>query len=587
MLSKDGRYVVIFNGEIYNFADLKKTLIGLGRQFEGSSDTEVLLSAISEWGLEAALRQFQGMFAFALWDAQKRALSIARDRLGEKPIYFGWQTDYLLFGSELKALRAHPAWNASVDRTSLHYYLRNGYIPAPHSIYQRIYKLIPGAHITFDLASFKPGKIPNPSKFWSLRAVAEDGLLHPFSGTDVDAVQTLDHLLKTSVGRQMVSDVPLGAFLSGGIDSSLIVALMQTQSSRPVKTFTIGFSEKEYNEAQHAKAVSSYLGTDHTEFYAEPKEAMAVIPKLPKVYDEPFSDASQIPTCMVSSLARGFVTVSLSGDGGDELFGGYRRYSDSQCIWKLLKVLPSWLKQFAVKVIRLIPAEFLQRFLGWLAIFSRHEHWRGRVGDRLHKMAEIMNDFSAEEFYLYFISLWKNPAELLPSVQGFSFSPHWSEPLSTLPTQDLYPKMMLWDSTTYLPDDILVKVDRASMSVGLECRVPMLDPRVIEFAWQVPLGMKLRNKKGKWLLRELLNRYIPREITDRPKMGFGVPLGAWLRDPLREWADDLLNPARLLREQFFNPAPITKKWTEHKSGQRNWEAYLWNILMFQLWLQEA
>lgn len=578
MVSASGRYVISYNGEVYNFAGLRTELEHTGAKFRGHSDTEVLLAAFEAWGLEKAVQRFVGMFAFAVWDKQARSLTLGRDRLGEKPLYYGWQGQTFLFGSELKALKAHPAFRAEVDRNALALFLRHNYIPAPYSIYQGISKLSPGCLLTVSLSRRNPQIVP----FWSGKQAIEAGLAHSFEGSDSAAVSALEALLKDAVGLQMVADVPLGAFLSGGVDSSTVVALMQAQSCRPVKTFTIGFHEEGYDEAQHGKSVARHLGTEHTELYVMPKEAMNVIPRLPALYDEPFSDSSQIPTFLLSELARRHVTVSLSGDGGDELFGGYNRYFWATNIWRRVGWAPQPLRAALAGALTAIPP------FAWNCVFRGLARflpvgWRyANPGDKLHKLAEMLAVRTPEEIYLDLVSHWKQPAEV---VRGT----HEPPTVLTDPTQwadlpDFEQRMMYLDQMTYLPDDILTKVDRAAMGVSLETRVPFLDHRVVEFAWSLPLSMKIRHGQGKWLLRQVLYRHVPKELIERPKMGFGVPIDMWLRGPLKGWAEELLDEARLQREGYFDPRPIRGKWAEHLTGRRNWSYYLWDVLMFQAWL---
>ena len=580
MHSASGRYVLAFNGEIYNFWALREELEGLGHLFRGHSDTEVMLAAFTEWELEGALERFNGMFAFALWDREERSLYLARDRLGEKPLYYGWMGETFLFSSELKALKVHPTFRGEISRNALTLYLRYQYIPAPYTIYEGISKLSPGTRLTIDEA----GNVSGPVPYWSAKEAAERGVTNPFSGSDTEAVDELDGMLRDSVRMRMVADVPLGAFLSGGIDSSAVVAAMQSQSDRPVRTFSIGFYEEEYSEAEHAKAVARHLGTEHTELYVTPEEAMSVIPKLPTLYDEPFSDPSQIPTYLVSQLARRHVTVSLSGDGGDELFAGYNRYFWVESIWGKVGWMPQGLRSALAEALTAVSPQ------GWERAFKKlgpvlPTKARQRIpGDKLHKLAEVLTVKNPEAMYLNLVSLWKRPDAVV--IGG-------SEPLVTLtdPGQwadlpDLTQRMMYLDTVTYLPDDILVKVDRASMGVSLEGRVPFLDHRLVEFAWRVPLGMKIKDGKSKWLLRQVLNQYVPKKLIERPKMGFGVPIDAWLRKPLRGWAEALLDERRLRREGFFDPRPIREKWAEHLSGKRNWQYPLWDVLMFQAWLEE-
>jgi asparagine synthase (glutamine-hydrolysing) len=581
MASASGRYVIVFNGEIYNHLDMRTELEKSGGSFQwrGHSDTETLLAGIDVWGLEATLKRSTGMFAIALWDKQTRVLTLARDRMGEKPLYFGWQGSgehrSFLFGSELKALKRHPAFAAPIDRDALCLLLRHNYIPAPYSIYRGISKLEPGCILTVSLEQLEPKKW----KYWDTLEVASAGIKNQFTGSANEAVDALERLAKDAVRQQMMADVPLGAFLSGGIDSSTVVALMQAQSARPVKTFTIGFNEEGYNEAQHAKVVARHLGTEHTELYVTSQQAMDVIPRLPSLYCEPFADSSQIPTFLVSQLARQHVTVSLSGDAGDELFCGYNRYQMTHDLWRKISLVPSLLRVLAAKGITSIAPKQWDRIARSIPGASRY----ASVGDKLHKGAGVLTCPTVDELYLGMVSHLPDPATWV--IGG-------KEPLTRLTGEhaalnglDPVERMMALDAVSYLPDDILVKVDRAAMGVSLESRVPFLDHRVVEFAWSLPLEYKLRDGQTKWPLRQVLYRYVPRELIDRPKMGFGIPLHDWLRGPLREWAENLLGEERLRREGFFHPEPIRQKWMEHLSGQRNWAAVLWNVLMFQAWLE--
>ncbi|MCA1991308.1 MAG: asparagine synthase (glutamine-hydrolyzing) [Coleofasciculus sp. S288] len=581
MVSADGRYVIVFNGEIYNFLELCRQLEQLGHQFRGHSDTEVMLASFSQWGLDAAVRRFNGMFAFALWDRQEHLLHLGRDRLGEKPLYYSWMDQTFLFASELKALRAYPGFKAEINRDALALYLRHNYIPTPYSIYQGVYKLPPACVLTVQLGATTAKSIP----YWSVKSVAEAGICQPFIGSETEALNQLDTLLRDAISLRMVADVPLGAFLSGGVDSSTVVALMQAQSTQPVKTFSIGFYEDSYNEAKYAKAVAQRLGTNHTELYVTPAEAIAVIPKLPTLYDEPFADASQLPTFLVAQLARQQVTVSLSGDAGDELFGGYSRYFWGRRIWQQIGWIPYPLRNIAARALTMrSPQTWNQTFANLHpvlpAILKQHN-----PGDKLHKLAEVLAVESPEAMYTGLVSHWKEPEALVLNS---------SEPITALADHqswanlpDFTQRMMYLDTVTYLPDNILVKVDRATMGVSLEARVPLLDPHVVEFAWQIPLDMKIRNGQGKWLLRQVLYQYVPPSLIERPKMGFGIPIDAWLRGQLRDWAEALLDERRLRHEGFFNPQPIRQKWVEHLSGDRNWQYYLWDVLMFQAWLDES
>ena len=594
MLSESGRYVIAFNGEIYNFRELRRELdhtphpIPLlqgerGHKWRGHSDTEVMLAAIETWGLEAAVKRFVGMFAFALWDRRERRLHLVRDRLGIKPLYYGWVGGCFLFGSELKALKAFPGFDRPIDRGALALLMRHNYVPAPHSIYQGIYKLLPGHVLT--VAGDGRKRSPEISAWWSAREVAETGVANPFSGSMEEAVERLDGLLREAVGIRMVADVPLGAFLSGGYDSSTVVALMQAQSARPVKTFSIGFHEEGYNEARHAKAVAAHLGTEHTELYVTPEEAMAVIPRLPTLYDEPFADSSQIPTFLVSQLAREHVTVSLSGDGGDELFAGYNRYAWGQRIWGNIGWLPAGMRSMLARLMTSASPKAWDRVFKRLVPVLPHSARVRLPGYKVHKLAEILAVEGPDALYRRLVSHWKEPSALV--LDGEEPLTALTDPSRQARLADFTQRMMFTDLISYLPDDILTKVDRASMGVSLEARVPLLDHRVVEFAWRLPRHMKVRSGEGKWILRQVLYKYVPRELMDRPKMGFGVPIDQWLRGPLRDWAESVLSELRLCEEGFFDLAPIREKWEEHLSGKRNWQYYLWDVLMFQSWFEHT
>jgi asparagine synthase (glutamine-hydrolysing) len=577
MISSNSRYLIVFNGEIYNFPDLRAELLQLGHTFRGHSDTEIMLAGFCEWGLEGAVQRFNGMFAFALWDRQEQLLHLGCDRLGEKPIYYGWIGQTLIFGSELKALKAHPHFQPEIDRAALTLFIRHSYIPAPSSIYQGINKLPPASLLTWNGTATR--SIPVP--YWSARAAAEAGIANQFTGSDRQAIDRLDALLLDAVGIRMMADVPLGAFLSGGVDSSTVVALMQAQSSKPVKTFSIGFEEAEYNEAQHAQAVAKHLHTEHTELYVTAAQALAVIPKLPTLYDEPFADSSQIPTFLVSELARAHVTVSLSGDGGDELFGGYERYFLAENIWQKFGWMNKSLRQTTAQALTGVSTQTWDRVVKLLpAIPDRLKQY---PGSRIHKLAEILAVDKPEEMYRGLVSIWKQPGNVV--IGGSEAATYLSDPQQWAQVPTFTDSMMYLDTMTYLPDDILVKVDRASMGVSLEGRIPLLDHRVVELAWQIPLSMKIRDNRGKWILRQVLEKYVPNSLIDRPKMGFGVPIDSWLRGPLRDWAEALLDEQRLQTEGFFQPEPIRQIWAEHLSGDRNWQYCLWNVLMFQAWLE--
>ncbi len=561
MLSSSGRYVIVYNGEVYNFGKLRAELEDQGQAFRGHSDTEVILAAIECWGLKQGLSRFVGMFAFVLWDRERRRLYLVRDRLGIKPLYYGKINGAFVFASELKALRAYPGFEQPIDRNTLALFLRHNYVPAPYSIYQGIRKLMPGQILSLEVDGGS-GCEYQTDVYWSMTEVAEGGVSEPFTGSSQEAVEELDGLLREAVGLRMLADVPLGAFLSGGIDSSVVVALMQQMSSQSVETFSVGFLEADYNEANYAKAVARHLGTKHTELYVTPNEAMAVVPILPTLYDEPFSDSSQIPTFLVSKLAREHVTVSLSGDGGDELFYGYRRYDNARRVWKTIGWMPTYLR---IGLGRMLTVAYQRR--------------RGM----LHTLAEFLSMDGADTLYRRLVSHWKDPASVVLDAEEPVTALTDCEACKRLP--DLNNRMMFFDQVSYLPDDILVKVDRASMGVSLEARVPLLDHRVVEFAWCLPLRFKLQRGQGKWILRQVLYRYISPELVDRPKKGFGVPIEIWLRGPLREWAEALLDERRLENEGYFNSALLRKKWQEFQQGKFNWQHYLWDVLMFQAWLE--
>ncbi len=573
MESPGGRYVVVYNGEVYNFPELRRELEGLGHRFRGHSDTEVLLAAVEEWGLRPAVRRLIGMFAFALWDRRERTLSLCRDRLGEKPLYYGWMGDHFLFGSELKAMRAHPAWRGETDRDALALFMRHAYIPAPYSIHRGVMKLLPGTIL--ELREAAPGSLPTPVPYWSMAEVAARGVSDPFRGSEAEAAAELEVLLRDAVAHQMVADVPLGAFLSGGVDSSAIVALMQAQSTRPVRTFTLGFEESGYDEAEHARAVAEHLGTDHTELYVTPGEARDVIPLLPALYDEPFADGSQIPTFLVARLARRDVTVSLSGDGGDELFGGYNRYFLGRRIWNGIRWIPRPLRGSAGGLLSTVSPG------AWERIGSRSR--QPQLADRAQKVVEVLGAANPDAIYRRLVSRWADPTSI---VRGAVEPPTPVTDSSGWPElEDFTERMMYLDTITYLPEDILTKVDRAAMGVSLETRVPFLDHRVVELAWRLPLAMKVRAGRGKQVLRRVLYRHVPRDLIERPKVGFAPPIHRWLRGPLRDWAEDLLDERRLEEEGFLRAAPIRALWRQHLSGERNAQDPLWCVLMFQAYLR--
>lgn len=582
MISYCGRYVLIYNGEIYNFTEIKRELLLKRHVFRGHSDTEVLLNAVKEWGVEKAVSRCIGMFAFVLWDRKKQTLYLVRDRLGIKPLYYGWLGNVFVFGSELKALKAFPDFKGEIDRDVLSLMLRYKYVPAPYSIYKGIEKLLPGTILGIGFADYSP--IVKTTSYWSAKEIAEKGTAEHFSYSLDEGTNHLDTLLREAINMRMIADVPIGALLSGGVDSSTVVALMQAQSSRPVETFTIGFNEQSYNEAAHAKAIANYLGTNHNELYVTPYETMLAIPGLPALYDEPFSDPSQVPTFLISKLARQNVTVSLSGDGGDELFAGYNRHFWGRNIWRKVGWVPRPIKSSLARlIINVSPGT-------WETMFERMGPLlpggirQQNYGNKLHKLAKVLAERSPESMYYNLVSDWMDPSDVVIDSTEPPTLVTDSDSWANLP--DYTQRMMFLDMVTYLPDDILTKVDRASMGVSLEVRVPFLDHRVVDFAWRMPLDLKIRNGLGKWLLRQLLYKYIPKELIDRPKAGFGIPIDHWLRGPLRDWAGDLLGETRLRSEGYFRPEPIRKFWEEHLSGRKNRQYYLWNILMFQAWLEK-
>ena len=519
------------------------------------------------------------MFAIALWDRQDRTLTLARDRLGEKPIYYGWQGDgenaSFLFGSELKGLKLHPSFVGLIDRCALRKFINHGFIPAPRSIYQGISKLEPGTILTVSLEN----RIPQLSKYWSVIDVAINGVARPYTGSPEDAVESLDKLLRRSVKQQMMADVPLGGFLSGGVDSSTVIALMQVQSETPIKTFTIGFNEPGYNEAEHAKQIAKHLGTDHTELYVTSKHVLDVIPSMATVYCEPFADSSQLPTYLVSKLAKKDVTVYLSGDGGDELFCGYNRYLFASKIWSKVGLLPTPMRQVASGAIKLISPEGWDRMKG---IIPSGSDW-SMFGDKVHKFAKVMSSESLEELYSRLISNLENPSEIV--IGGGDDENAWTDKVAKLSQLSDIQRMMLMDTIEYLPDDILTKIDRAGMATSIEGRVPFLDHRVIEFAWSLPQDFKIREQQSKWILRQVLYKYMPKSLIERPKMGFSLPIHNLIRGPLREWAENLIDVTRLKNDGYFNHVAVHEMWNEHMSGKRNWVAPLWSILMFQSWLE--
>lgn len=578
MTSASGRYVITYNGEVYNYLTLRRELNADGHSFRGHSDTEVMLTAMDAWGVERALQRFVGMFAFAVWDRQERRLHLVRDRLGIKPLYVYQRDGTLLFASELKSFAQHPAFVPDINREALLRYLRYRSVPAPGTIYTHACKLLPGHLLTItDPRQSLPAALP----YWSPDEVAQRGLREPLVGTDAELITQVTALLKDAVGIHMVADVPLGAFLSGGVDSSTVVALMQAQSGRPVKTFSVGFQAEGYNEAVDAAAVAAHLGTDHTEIYVTSDDALAVVPRLADMFDEPFADPSQIPTFLVSQLARQHVTVSLSGDGGDEVFGGYNRYLWVPRVWHWMERLPAPVRQLLVAGIRTFSPETLNDILASLEPLLPPT-WRVRLpGDKLHKLAAAGNLSTPDLLYRSVASTYGGPEQLV--LESPEVEDHMLALLGCISPRNSVDRMMLGDMMTYLPDDILTKLDRCSMAVSLEARVPLLDHRVVELAWRLPLSAKLRDGQGKWLLRQVLYQYVPRSLIDRPKTGFDVPIDSWLRGPLRVWATELLDPRRLRQEGLLDAGAIQVLFQEHLSGKRNWRDILWTVLMFETW----
>ncbi|MDR3441052.1 asparagine synthase (glutamine-hydrolyzing) [Telmatospirillum sp.] len=569
MVSASGRFVIVYNGEVYSHQDIRPELEARGIRFRGYSDTEVILESCAAFGVAATVARLIGMFAFALWDREERTLTLVRDRLGIKPLYWGQFGDLFLFGSELKALRAHNGWAPVIDRAAAASFLRRNCVPSPQSIYQGVHKLQPGRILVL-----RPHGRPSIETYWDARQVAVEGQRHRLAIGDSEAVDRLETLLADAVGRRMIADVPLGALLSGGIDSSAVVALMQAQSDRPVKTFSIGFEAAGFDEAGHAKAVAAHLGTDHTELYLSPADALAVVPKLPEMFDEPFADSSQIPTFLVSEMARRHVTVALSGDGGDELFAGYNRHVFAAGSWQRLRQVPPTLRRLLAGAISSFsPA-------GWdqVARLLPSGHRPARPGEMAHKLATVLVSPDDDALYQTLTSHWSEPGRAIVGASGKGEGP---DPLaSDLPST--VERMQLGDLTGYLPDDILTKVDRASMAVSLEARVPLLDHRVVEFAWSLPAAMKIRRGTSKWILRQVLYRHVPRSLVERPKMGFAVPLAGWLRGPLRDWAEDLLDADALTAGGLVRAAPVRALWDDHLAG-RDRHFLLWDVLMLEAW----
>ena len=567
MVSASGRFVIVYNGEAYNFRELRRELEAVGTCFRGDSDTEVLLEGFDRWGVPATVKRLVGMFAFALWDRAERQLWLCRDRLGIKPLYYGLVDGLFLFGSELKALRAKSGWRPALDRDALASYARFNYVPAPQTIYRGIRKLEAGT-----LLSFRAGAEPEITRYWDMASVAAQPKR---AISDNEAIAEAEALLREAVSMRMVADVPLGALLSGGVDSATVVALMQQASDRPVKTFTIGFDESGFDESAHARAVAKHLGTDHTEVMLSPDRARDIVPRLADWYDEPFADSSALPTRLVSEVAQRHVTVALSGDGGDEVFLGYNRYRSAASAWQHSRALPGPLRKLAACAMQSVPTG------AWdgMANLLPASHRPGLAGDKMHKLAGLLRADDSDAAYRGLVSHWSDPDALVTGGHEQTAAV-WQ---AAAAIRDFTERMAFLDTMTYLPDDILQKIDRASMSVSLEARVPLLDHRLVEFAWSLPQHMRLRDGQGKWLLRQVLYRHVPRAMIERPKTGFAVPVGAWLRGPLRDWAENLLDERRLREEGWFDAKLVRIAWDAHQAGRGNhWQA-IWGVCMAQEW----
>lgn len=571
MHSADGRYIISYNGEVYSHLAIRADIEATGHQFSGHSDTEVIVEAVARYGVAATASRLIGMFAFAIWDRHDRTLTLVRDRLGIKPLYWMNIDGLFAFASELKALRQHPGWTPRIRPEAVASFMRHNYIPAPHTIYQGVFKLEPGTILTLPW-----GVQPRLEKFWDARKVAIEGIQNPLRETDAALTDRLEALLLDAVGKRMMADVPLGAFLSGGIDSSTVVALMKAGNSGPVKTFSIGFEQAEFNEAPHAAAIARHLGTDHTELTVTSREALDVVPKLAEMFDEPFADSSQIPTYLVSAMTRKHVTVALSGDGGDELFAGYNRYQLASRSWRMLSLMPEFARNSVAAALTSQPTERWDRFS---QIIPR-KLTPPQFGDKIHKVASVLKLNDADALYRRLVSHWEPSALMTGTDETRGIL--WDKSVKN-DFPNLLDRMQFLDLVTYLPDDILTKVDRCSMAVALEARVPLLDHRVVELAWRLPHSAKIRGGITKWLLRQVLYRHVPRELVERPKMGFGVPLAEWLRGPLRDWAENLLSERRLAETGLFDVALVRRYWSEHISGARNWQYLLWDLLMFENW----
>ena len=584
MGSHCGRYLLTFNGEIYNHLSIRKEIKD-SIKWKSHSDTETLINAISIFGIETTLKKITGMFSFALWDKKNRQLTLARDRVGEKPLYYGFFKDTLLFASELKAINAFPNYSPTIDREALYLYMKYGYVPAPYSMYKNIYKLLPGTYLTFSKKDLKQNSMPDEKKYWSLdnNSLEQMGKLYKIS--ENEAIDLLEELLKKSISEQLLGDVPIGVFLSGGLDSTSIVSLIQSQSLKPIQTFNVGFNESEYDESSRASAISEYIGTIHHKIILSPSEALEVIPSLPTLYDEPFSDISQIPTYLISKFASKYVKVALSGDGGDELFCGYNRHILCPKIWSILKKIPLPLRNLIANFIQLIPPSNWENFYYFVKLFLPKYLKLNSPSLKFEKFSKILNSKTLFDVYLCLINVWDESEEIVLGHKETKSRKYLE--LNNLYIKNPHHQIMLWDSIGYLPNDILVKVDRAAMGCSLETRMPLLDHRIIEFAWSLPISMKLRNNKTKWILKEVMKHYLPQELIDGHKTGFSVPIGKWLKGPLREWANDLLDPNLIHSQKYLSNKIIQKKWKEHLSGNNDWSSQLWTVLMFQSWIKNS
>jgi asparagine synthase (glutamine-hydrolysing) len=588
MHSPCGRYVITFNGEIYNHVDIRDQLAKTVRSensvhhhasWIGRSDTETLIRAFSSWGIEKTLQSLTGMFAFGIWDKKERALYLARDRMGEKPLYYGTNDSLFFFGSELKAIRSLPFPAPSINRRAVGFLMKYGYIPDPHCIYENFFKLAPGHWLKITSEDLHRGIMPKPNEYWSALTVAKVAASNPLSfKDDQEAINEFEKRLLQTVRLQTIADVSIGTFLSGGIDSSLISALAQSISSKSIKTYSIGFNEREYDESRAARTVAAHLRTDHTNLHVSAQDALDIIPGLATIYDEPFADSSQIPTCILSRLARTGVTVSLSGDGGDELFCGYTRYTEATKIMRTLNGVPMPLRTLSARLIQSMPAYFWNQLAYAPKLFGLWRHNTMDMGKKASKIAKILASDSCESIFDSLISHW-DPSSVVISDDQRPYTQDWPN------LGGLEENMMILDTSQYLPGDILTKVDRAAMAVGLETRVPFLDHHLFEYAWRLPMHYKMRTGESKWILRNLLYKYVPRELVDRPKMGFGVPLASWLRGPLRDWGESMLERNKLESQGYLMAGAVRDKWEQHLSGKQDWQYLLWNVLMFQSWLE--